>query len=188
MTDLASWASETLTKPWIERLSAIGLAAIVARFKAKQGSADATAGGPHEERRIAYKDFRRAVIEFRTTLSVLSMAPLRLVGALWTLPIHLRAMNRTPAITARILDSFLEVHAVGQKPTIQAAEDVLTALSSAVDAYSATSARRRGHGNKDVSDGLSNVDVALADFALTVRQDLGYGATPETSDDLSTNR
>jgi hypothetical protein len=188
MTDLVSAASEALTNFWVERLSAIGLAALVARLKAKQGSADATAGGPHEERRIAYKDFRHAVVEFRTSLSVLSMAPLRLVGALWTLPIHLRAMNRTPAITVRILDSFLEVNAVGQKPTIQAAEDVLTALSSAVDAYSATSARRRGEGNKEVADALSNVDVALADFALAIRQDLGYGATPDTSDDLSTNR
>lgn len=178
-------ATETLTKFWVERLSAIGFAALVARLKARQSNGDPAAGGPHEERRIAYADFRWAVVEFRTSLSVLSLAPLRFVGALWTLPIHLRAINRTPALTARMLDSFLEINAVGQKPTIDAAGEVLMALSSAVDTYSATSGRRRVAGRPQVADALGKLDVALAEFTLAVRQDLDYGdgATPDTSND-----
>ena len=183
MTDLTSSVSETLAKFWVERLSAIGLAALVTGLKSRHGEGDAAAGGPHEERRIAYAGFRRAVVEFRTSLSVLSMAPLRLVGALWTLPIHLRAMNRTPVIAARMLDSFLEVTLVGQQSTIEAAEEVLVALSSAVDTYSATSGRRRDAGRQEVADALGKLDVALAEFTLAVRRDLGYGATPESSDD-----
>jgi len=183
MTDLTAWASETLVKFWVERLSAIGLGTLVARLKSLQGKDDATAGGPPEERRIAYADFRRAVVEFRTSVSVLSMVPLRFAGALWTLPIHLRVINRTPAITVRMLDSFLEINAVGQKPTIDAAGEVLAALSSAVDTYAATSARRRAAGRTEVGEAIGKLDVALAEFTLAVRRDLGYAATPEASED-----
>jgi len=183
MTDLTSWIAEAMAKPLIEGLSAIGMGALVTRLKSLQSKGDATAGGPPEERRVAYAEFRRAVVEFRTSVSVLSMAPLRFAGALWTLPIHLRAINRTPAITVRMLDSFLEINAVGQKPTIDAAGEVLVALSSAVDTYAATSARRGAAGRLEVGEAIGKLDVALAEFTLAVRRDLGYAATTEASED-----
>ncbi|NMM29688.1 MAG: hypothetical protein HHJ10_01210 [Cellulomonas sp.] len=155
------------------RLAVGGWNALLARLKTDRH--DQSRGGSVEERKEAYALFRRSAIEFRTSLAVLIAAPPRLVGALWSVPLHLRMLHRMPDDSSRLLDDFLAVHTVGRLPAIEAAEELLTRISAAVHDYSGHEDDRHAKRNGKTGVDLSPIDEALADFTLAVRRDLGFG-------------
>ena len=115
------------------RLAASGWNVVVDRLKS--GRRTESLGGSKDERKEAYSQLRWSVIEFRTFLAVLSAAPPRLVGALWSVPLHLRVIHRMPDLSSELLDRLLAVHTVGRLPAIEAADTTLTRIASAVDVY-----------------------------------------------------
>lgn len=173
--DLALTAGETVANFVAGRLAASGWSAIVTRLRTRQQGE--SQGGPADARGLAYAAFRRSAIDYRTTLTVLAAAPPRLVGALWSVPLHLRLTHRAPVVASELLDHFLSVATVGQTSTIEAAEEVMSSLSAASDAYASSVGKRRNRRSATLQTALTHADAALADFTVRVREDLGYGRT-----------
>jgi hypothetical protein len=88
----------------------------------------------------------------------------------------MRLLHRQPSRASAVLDVLLEVEIVGRLDTTSAAERVIVALSEAIDEFARIAASRRGRRCGEVVS-LDALDQALADFALAVRQDLGFAGS-----------
>ena len=166
-------ATQSVTNLVFGRVVTGGWNAVAARLRARRRNEGL--GGSIDDRQEAYAQLRRSVVEFRTALAVLAATTPRSVGAVWTVPLHLRLIRRIPDLSSELLDRLLAVHTVGRLPAIEAADSLLTSLASAVDVYSETSGDRRARLEGKVNAALADVDVSLADFTVAVRRDLGFG-------------
>jgi hypothetical protein len=158
------------------RLAASGWRAVVARLKV--GPRTESLGGSTDQRQEAYSQLRRSVIEYRTSIAILTASPPRLVGALWSVPLYLRLLHRIPDLSSEVLNRLLAVHTVGRGPAIEAADTLMIRLASAASVYSDTTGDQPGKRVEKVDVELAKVDEALADFTVAVRVDLGFGEKP----------
>jgi hypothetical protein len=166
-------ATQSVTNLVFGRVVTSGWNAIVDRLVARRRTE--SVGGSTEQRQEAYSQFRRSAVTFRTSLAGLAATPPKFVGALWSVPLHLRLLHGMPDLSSALLDNFLAVHTVGRLPAIEAADTLLTRLSSAVDAFAASTGDTTSRQGGKVGVELSKVDEALADFTVAVRRDLGFG-------------
>jgi hypothetical protein len=173
--DLIGSVEADLARQAAGRGAAAGFRAISQYFAGRRTkAAQQEGGGTSEDRRSAYDHFRRAVVEYRTDFGVLATGPPSLIGAAWSYPLHMRLLHRQPSRAAAVLDALLEVEIVGRLDTSSAAEQVIVALSEATDEFTRIAASRRRWRSVEVVS-LDALDKGLADFALAVRRDLGFG-------------
>jgi hypothetical protein len=173
--------SDSIVHAWTDRLAAVGTDFLVARVRDRRERPEdgETVGASAQDRRAAYEDFRRACVQLRVSLGVLVAGPPRIVGALWTYPVHLRLLNRSPAEAARVMDTFLTVELVGRPEAIGASEQTLQALNAVIAAYARGNSERgtaRGVRQRELSDLFETLDQSLVDLTFAVRKDLGYSA------------
>ncbi len=177
MFDLEWVLWDNLAKALAEKVAG-GASAVVAARAGRlhlPSKKDQPAGGADDAGRTqAYDEFRSAAVRFRVTLGVLASGPQPLLGALWSYPVHLRLLNRTPGEAADALDALLAVETKGRMEAIAAAEAVMLAVNEVTEAF--VSERRLGRTAHTTSlrNRLDGVDQALATYTRAVRSDLGF--------------
>src|SRR4051794_36118944 len=77
-----------------------------------------TDGGTLLERTAAAAAFRRAVIEYRTSLALLAGLRVQLIGAAVTLPIIVKQLHRLPSLSAQLSDAALDLCTAGTEQVI----------------------------------------------------------------------
>lgn len=155
-------------------LTRLGLALGSRALQLTQGP---PAGGTPEQRFVAYERLRRECVGLRTTLDILWSVPVRLPGAVVSLPLHLRLLRRLPQQGAEVNDAFLGLAMVGEREVVDSA----TALAKALQGVSTTMGKqrsgRRGHADQARPD-WTEFDAALQTFVFCCRRDLGIEALP----------
>jgi len=130
-TALAS-VTDVLLKSAAERSLGLGwdgLARAWAKATARLDHDAEAVGAELPNRRTSYEAMRRAAVQYRVGLGVLASGPPSVVGAVWTYPVHLGALGRSPSQAAALLDGFLAVQADGRRDVVKAALDLLTGLN-----------------------------------------------------------
>lgn len=168
---------DTFVRAVTERVASAGLSGLVAGFKrARVSRSDEPddSGASTEERVATYDAFQEAVVRHRTTLALLASGTPTVSGAIWTFPVHIRALNRAPDEAARLVDTFLSVEMKGGRDAIVAAEEALAAMVEATKAFVPERRRERSARERGINAALSLVDEAVIRFVSTAREELGY--------------
>ena len=168
---------DALTKSATERTVALTFDGLLRAFAKISGTLDRKSepvGAEETDRRRSYEAFRKAAVEFRVGLGVLASGPPSIVGALWTYPVHVAALNRSPAQATALLDGFLAVQADGRRGVLDAAVELLAAVSGAVEAYASQWTRPKAERQQPVLTALAAIDDSLVAYVVAVRADLGY--------------
>lgn len=177
MSTALATVTDTLMKSAAERSLGLGwdgLARAWARATARRDHDAEPVGAELPDRRSSYEAMRRAAVQYRVGLGVLASGPPSVVGALWTYPVHLGALGRSPAQAAALLDGFLAVQADGRGEVVDAAVELLTALNEATGVYVSQWDRPKPERQQPILDALGEVDEALVAYTLAVRSDLGH--------------
>lgn len=137
-----------------------------------KGKAPTREGGTIQQRFDAYEGLRRGCIELRTVLDVLwSLQTLRISGALISLPIQIRLLQRLTPLGAAVNDAFLAVALVGTREVVESVQDLAEALQAVAKDRQAP----RSGVLRRIPDRVdwSGFDTALGQFVETSRADLG---------------
>jgi hypothetical protein len=173
----AAAVTEPFLRAVAERLASVSLAGVVAGFRharAFRKDEPEETGASYEERRRSYDEFREAVVRHRVTLGLLAGGTPTVSGAVWTYPIHIRALNRAPDESARLLQTFLSVELNGRGAVIGAAEETLAAMVEVTNSFVPERRRIRQAREAKINAALALVDESVIRFVGTVREDLGY--------------
>lgn len=172
---LANHAAEAAVEALAARAAGASTSAFGAFLRRRPRLTD---GGGIVERRAAAAAFRRAVIEYKTAISLLAGLRVRLPGAILTLPIVIKQLHRMPTLSDALTDAALELCTVCTQPVIDQANIVAESLSKASREFGSGPAKSRGG---RVSAALAEVDEALGGFAMAVRTDCGHVPLPNVS-------
>ncbi|MDC5696456.1 hypothetical protein OO014_04240 [Intrasporangium calvum] len=137
-------------------------------------------GGTDAERAQAAARFLHAVIDYRTTLTVLAGVRATLSGVFITVPLLVRQINRIPHLTTEVTDAYAAFYTVGSASVLAEADSVLVSLDRASEVFHASSRRERG---RRVNEALADLDAAIEKLVAVVRVDRRFkpieGAAPE---------
>jgi hypothetical protein len=167
---VASAVTEPFLRAVAERLASVSLGGLVAGFKrarALRNDEPEDCGASYEERRFSYDEFREAVVRHRVTLGLLAGGTPTVPGAVWTYPIHIRALNRAPDEAARLVQSFLSIELNGRGAVLGAAEETLAAMVEATNAFSPERRRIRRAREHKINEALALVDESVIRFVST---------------------
>jgi hypothetical protein len=134
-------------------------------------------GADDAVRLSAYMGMAAAVAEFRVLLGhLVGNRPSLIVGALWSVPLHLNHLRRLSPATAEVQRAFLGVEIAGRLAVIGAAEELLVSIVDVNSKFQAHGwvASRPHRRQPIVDEALSAMDDPTVRFCMAARVDLGY--------------